>query len=517
MGRSRVHALARSRVQSVAERRTLIGPPSKRPGITGVAYDTAWLAGVADRADRRVSRFPTTLRWLADNQLSDGSWGSSVRYEHDRILCTLAALAPLAEFGRRTEDRRAVDSGTRYLWQHGHLLGKEPVELVGFELLLPSLVDRARVAGVAVPPHLDIYAEERKRKLDLIPKHALYSPRATVVHSLEFLGEQADLGGLKSAQGTNGAIGNSPAATAFFLQHATDEDQNALTYLEMCLGKSGGATAPVLHPCETFELLWAAYHLFLGGAPSHSLLRPAERRHLAEDLAHAGVSLSPSFPIPDADDTAVALLLLHDLGERVDPAVLKRFEAQDGSFVSFPYERHSSVGVNVHVLHALARVPGYPDAELAIERICSYLADQYSGLYWIDKWHISPLYATAHVICAVADLAPHHQRRLARLVENSREFLRQSQNPDGSWGFYGQSTSEETAYGLLALATSADDRDMRHCEAAAGYLRQSLTDGVPNPPLWIDKCLYIPPLVVNAAIDAALTAWNLQKAKRNYR
>lgn len=514
MNGSRVHGLARSPVQSVAERRALIGPPSTRPGISGVAYDTAWLAGIPDRNDRRTSRYPTTLRWLADNQLSDGSWGSSVRYEHDRILCTLAALAPLAEFGQREDDRRAVQAGTRYLWQHGHLLGKEPVELVGFELLLPALVERARLAGVAVPPHLDIYAAERKQKLELIPKHALYSPRGTVVHSLEFLGEQADLGGLQSAQGDNGAIGNSPAATAFFLSQSQREDRGALAYLEGCLDHSGGATAPVLHPCETFELLWAAYHLYIGGAPSQSLLRHAERRRLAQDLGQAGISLSPSFPIPDADDTAVALLLLHDLGETVDPTVLKRFEAQDGSFVSFPYERHSSVGVNVHVLHALSRVPGYPDAERAIERICGYLADQHTGLYWIDKWHISPLYATAHVIRAVGELAPRHQG-LAQMIENSREWLRQSQNGDGSWGFYGQSTAEETAYGLLALAVSADDRDMRHCEAAAGYLRQSLADGAPNPPLWIDKCLYIPPLVVNAAIDAALTAWNLQKAKRN--
>ena len=496
---------------------TLLGSSKARPGISGVAYDTAWLAGLPGREDRRDSRFPTTLRWLADNQLSDGSWGSSVRYEHDRILCTLAALAPLAEFGRRAEDHRAVEAGTRYLWQHGHLLGKEPVELVGFELLLPALVERARSAGVPVPPHLDIYAAERRRKLELIPREALYSPRATVVHSLEFLGAQASVAGLESAQGDNGAIGNSPAATAFFLNQIQREDKGAVAYLEACLDHTGGATAPVLHPCETFELLWAAYHLFLGGAPSHGLLRPTERRRLAEDLSRAGVSLSPSFPIPDADDTAVALLLLHDLGERVDPIVLKRFAAADGSFVSFPYERHSSVGVNVHVLHALARVPGYPDVEQAIERICSYLADQHSGLYWIDKWHISPLYATAHVMCAVAELAPHHQRRLCHLIENSREWLRQSQNADGSWGFYGQATPEETAYGLLALATAADDRDMRRCEAAEVYLRLSLAEGVSNPPLWIDKCLYIPPLVVNAAIDAALTAWNLQKAMRNYR
>jgi halimadienyl-diphosphate synthase len=498
-----------------AREQYLLGPPSIRPGISGVAYDTAWLAGVPDAADRRTSRFPTTLRWLADNQLADGSWGSSVCYEHDRLLCTLAALAPLAEFGRRAEDRAAVDAGTRYLWQHGHLLGREPVELVGFELLLPALVERARAAGVAVPPHLDTYAAQRARKLDLIPATALYSPRATVVHSLEFLGGEADPLRLKAAQGGNGAIGNSPAATAFFLTRTPEPDPGALRYLESCLDRTGGATAPVLHPCETFELLWAAYHLFLGGAPSERLLRPAERRRLLNDLRNAGVSLSPSFPIPDADDTAVALLLLHDMGERVDPTVLKAFETQDGSFASFPFERHSSVGVNVHVLHALARVPGYPGAERATARILDYLAEQHTGVYWLDKWHVSPLYATAHVLCAVDDLAPEQRRPIAHLIERSREWLRQSQNHTGSWGFYGQPTLEETAYGLLALARTGCERDRAHCKAAASYIAAATAENVSHPPLWIDKCLYVPPLVVTAAIEAALTAWNSSIEKRN--
>jgi halimadienyl-diphosphate synthase len=494
-----------------AHGRNLLADPAGRPGISGVAYDTAWLAGVPNREDRRKSRFPATLRWLASNQHADGSWGSSIRYEHDRILCTLAALAPLAEFGHRAEDHHAVERGTRYLWQHGHLISREPVELVGFELLLPSLVERARKAGVAVPPHLDVYATQRSAKLKILPTEMLYSPRATVVHSLEFLGDNADIASLKGAQGQNGAIGNSPAATAFFLNRTQEENPSALDYLESVLDHAGGATAPVLHPCETFELLWAAYHLFLGGAATQSLLQPEERRQLRHALRHkGGVSLSPTFPIPDADDTAVALLLLYDLGESVDPSVLNAFAASDGSFVSFPYERHSSVGVNAHVLHALARVPGYPDADRAIARICDYLADQHSGLFWIDKWHISPLYATAHVLRTLADLPLHHRRRLANHVERSREWLRQSQNTDGSWGFYGQSTPEETAYGLLALTLSADDRDMRHCEAAAEYLNGASSDRASHPPLWVDKCLYIPPLVVNAAIDAALRAWNLR-------
>src|SRR5687767_10830596 len=84
-----------------------LGAPATRPGIAGTAYDTAWLAGVPD-GDRRDPFFPTALRWLVEHQWPDGSWGGAVPYAHDRVLCTLAALAPLALFGRRAEDRAAV-------------------------------------------------------------------------------------------------------------------------------------------------------------------------------------------------------------------------------------------------------------------------------------------------------------------------------------------------------------------------------------------------------------------------
>jgi len=313
----------------------LLGLPDARPGIAGTAYDTAWVAGVPASGHHRAPHFPLALQWLVDHQWPDGSWGGAVRYEHDRILCTLAALAPLATFGRRAVDQACVTAGTRYLWQHGHLLAGEPAELVGFELLLPALVQRAQRAGIAVPPHLDIYGTQRAEKLRMIPPEALYSPRVTVVHSLEFLGEDADLAGLRAARGANGALGNSPAATAFYV--ARSGDPRAHGYLEECLSRSGGAMAPVLHPCETFEALWAAYHLFLAGVPAHRLLTPVERAALGHALRTGGVSLAPSFPIPDADDTAVALVLLHDLGERVDPGVLQAFaRTDDGCFAVFP-------------------------------------------------------------------------------------------------------------------------------------------------------------------------------------
>ncbi|MGH2367932.1 MAG: hypothetical protein ACRDI2_07025, partial [Chloroflexota bacterium] len=395
---------------------------------------------------------------------------------------------------------------------------------VGFELLLPSLVLRAQDAGVAVPPDLDVYAAQRAEKLRLIPRAALYSPHTTAVHSLEFLGGEADLAGLRKAQGANGSIGNSPAATAFYF--AQSGDPHALAYLRECVARSGGAMAPVLYPCETFELLWSAYHLFLAGIPSEQLLSAAERVSLGEALRQGGVSLSPTFPIADADDTAVALLLLHDLGQSVRPQVLEAFATPGGFFASFPHERHSSVGVNLHVLHALLRVPGYPDAERAVDRVLDYLVDQQvRGLYWLDKWHISPYYATAHALCVLRELPPAQAKRIAPHLECARDWLRQTQNADGSWGFYGQPTVEETAYGLLALASGglahaapSVDGDRRRCLAAARFLRSAAGHGGAGgfppgfPPMWIDKCLYTPTLVVQAVIEAALAAVARQQA-----
>ena len=494
-----------------------LGAADARPGIPGTAYDTAWLASVAAPDDPHRPLFPAALQWLVEHQRPDGSWGGAIRYEHDRVLCTLAALAPLATFGRRAEDRAAVAAGTRYLWQHSHRLAAEPAELVGFELLLPAMVQRAAQAGVAVPPNLDLYRAERADKLRLIPPAALYSPAVTIVHSLEFLGDGADPAGLGAAQGANGALGNSPSATAFC--YSRTGDVRALRYLEDCLSRGGGATAPVLYPCETFETLWAAYHLFLAGVPAAHLLQPDERDALGSALAAGGVSLSPTFPIPDADDTAVALLLLHDLGESVDPGVLRPFAVGPGGcFASFPYERHSSVGVNLHVLHALLRVRGYPDRHGTIDRLLDYLVErQIGGLYWLDKWHISPYYATAHALCVLRELPPPHARRLAPVLERAREWLRQTQNHDGSWGFYGEPTVEETAYAVLALLRGAgpvppSPADRGRCAAAMRYLRAATPadaeDGAALPPLWIDKCLYTPTHVVRATIRAAELAYS---------
>lgn len=60
------------------------------------AYDTAWVALVEDVNGSGNPQFPSSLQWIANNQLPDGSWGDAdIFTAHDRILNTLACVIAL--------------------------------------------------------------------------------------------------------------------------------------------------------------------------------------------------------------------------------------------------------------------------------------------------------------------------------------------------------------------------------------------------------------------------------------
>jgi len=45
--------------------------------MSGIAYDTAWLAKVTQE---ETSPFPWSLNWVSNNQREDGSWGGKIEY-----------------------------------------------------------------------------------------------------------------------------------------------------------------------------------------------------------------------------------------------------------------------------------------------------------------------------------------------------------------------------------------------------------------------------------------------------
>ena len=64
--------------------------------ISSSAYDTAWVALVEDVHGSGAPQFPSSLEWIANNQLPDGSWGDrQIFMAHDRLINTLACVIAL--------------------------------------------------------------------------------------------------------------------------------------------------------------------------------------------------------------------------------------------------------------------------------------------------------------------------------------------------------------------------------------------------------------------------------------
>lgn len=473
------------------------------------AYDSAWVASLRNPADLTQPRFPRSFDWLLRNQLTDGSWGGALQYQHDRLLATLSALRCLTRFPGRDQVDTSIRRAQHYIWRHAHELRSEPCELVGFELLIPTLLRDVTRAHISLPPYLDAYAAERSHKLSLIPKDLLYSPNVTLVHSLEFLGDDGDPSRLLQTVNKIGSVGNSPAATAYLLDKV--ECPAALEYLRACLATDPDGAATVTYPCENFDMLWSAYHHLLSDERKAVALVPehvfAEFR--SKLASGEGISFSATFPIPDADDTAVAIALLCARGEPVSPLALQQF-AKSEYYTSYEFERHPSIGVNVHILDALDRLPPAPVTEQRIQQLLGFIAETRKyGIYWIDKWHISPYYATGHTVAVLAGLRAPHNKRAAALCPPALEWIRATQREDGSWGYYKAATSEETAYAVLALTRApalrepGDDERIRR---GASYIKAQLAESgaAELPPLWIDKTLYYPARIVQALFASVL-------------
>ena len=194
--------------------------------------------------------------------------------------------------------------------------------------------------------------------------------------------------------------------------------------------------------------------------------------------------------VPDADDTAGALLALRRLGP-LDAATrhaaadgiqwLVDLQNGDGGIPTFckgwgalPFDR-SSPDITAHTVRALAEWlddlsgPLRIRAERAITRGLVFLEkSQRPDGSWIPLWFghqesandENPLYGTARVLVVLQTLVAQGRWPQARRLGSFGErWLTANQNPDGGWaGAPGaESSVEETALAVEALATSADD------------------------------------------------------------
>jgi len=479
------------------------------PAVTAIspsAYDTAALATLRSRPAGRELLLPSAAAWLLANQHADGSWGSPVPTPHDRVVNTLAAVVALAELARSGPDgfpevSRRIGAGVERLHQISRQVRpNDPHETIGFEFVVPAMLQRARALGLPLPfDSLSWVRDLYERKMSVVPAEAFHRV-TTLAHSLETFADRWPSSALAGLQAPDGSFGCSPAATAAMYDtlrmHDVSRSERALQYLTTALRATGQGAAPTIFRFRTFDDAWTFHPLAMAGV-APSLLRPHVRRLAGRGSAH-GFGPSDGLP-PDADDTGTVLPLLAYCGHQADLGLLRDFETPHG-YLTFELERGFSASTNVHVLGALLLDPAAMARQLDI--VLRFLWDSRSSDgYWLDKWHLSPYYATCHAIPVLTGLDD-------RLCGDAVDWVLASQHADGSWGLAG-GTLEETGYAVNCLLAVQAAYPWARDAAARGarYLSDRCADGEDGeqayPPLWIGKVLYTPYRVVRAAVLGA--------------
>lgn len=472
------------------------------PGhMPSTAYDTAWAARMGETDSNLSNR---ALAWLSKNQLPDGTWGAPApMYYHDRVVCTLAAMIALSYRGHREEDKAQIENGKLALERivsgaTGGLQADPNGATVGFEMIAPTLVAEAEKLGIIKHQGnriLGRLSKLRVKKLSYLQNNMI-NRYVTMAFSAEMAGTDGrHMLDVENLQESNGSVGVSPSATAYFATYIKKGDEAALNYLRNIIKPDGGL--PNVAPFNVFEIAWALWNLsFIPDLKKNGKLQP----HL-DFLSFAwqpkrGVGFAAGYSVKDSDDTGLVYDTLLRFGIEKDLASVLLYEEKD-HFRCFDLEANPSISANIHVLGALGQA-GLDQKNSSVRKVMRFLHKAKGpNPFWIDKWHISPYYATAHAIIACAGLAN-------ELVEESVEWILKSQNADGSWGTYIR-TAEETAYAMQALWVW-NDKVTRISKTVMKKGARWLSENMdkPYPPLWIGKCLYSPNLVIRSAVISAL-------------
>ncbi|XP_021281194.1 ent-copalyl diphosphate synthase, chloroplastic [Herrania umbratica] len=357
--------------------------------ISSSAYDTAWAALVEDVNRGGTPQFPSSLEWIANNQLPDGSWGDrQIFMAHDRLINTLACVVALKTWDVHPDK---CEKGVSFFKENISKLENENAEHmpIGFEVAFPSLLEIARSLNIEAPydsrVFQDIYAK-RSLKLTRIPKEIMQNVPTTLLHSLEGM-PGLDWEKLLKLQCQDGSFLFSPSSTAFALMQTKDE--NCHRYLNKTVQRFNGGV-PNVYPVDLFEHIWTVDRLQRLGISRYFQPEIKEcldyvYRYWTED----GISWARNTRVQDIDDTAMGFRLLRLHGYEVSADVFRHFE-KGGEFFCFVGQSNQAV-TGIFNLFRASQVmfPGDKILEDAKRFSSKFLTEKQAADELLDKWIIT--------------------------------------------------------------------------------------------------------------------------------
>jgi squalene-hopene/tetraprenyl-beta-curcumene cyclase len=224
---------------------------------------------------------------------------------------------------------------------------------------------------------------------------------------------------------------------------------------------------------------------------------------------------------PDVDDTAMVCLALahveHPNGryqlESVQRAIdwVLSMQCRNGGWASFdkdndrmvfqyvPFADHNAmldpatVDITGRILEMLAAY-GYDRSHPAVAKAIKFLRqEQEPDGSWFGRWGVNYIYGTMLVLRGLEAMnVDHHEP----FVQQAAEWLRSVQNPDGGWGEtvgsyddsnlkgIGTSTPSQTAWAVMGLLSASDTRSDSVARGIAYLLRTQKKDGSWEEPFY---------------------------------
>ena len=217
---------------------------------------------------------------------------------------------------------------------------------------------------------------------------------------------------------------------------------------------------------------------------------------------------------PDVDDTAMVLLALgqvdhpderylHKSAERAQEWVLS-MQCKNGGWASFdknnnrmvfqyvPFADHNAMldpataDITGRVLEMLAS-SGFPRQHTAVKRAIKFIKQQQEpDGSWFGRWGVNYIYGTMQVLRGLRAIGEDTHEAY---VQQAAEWLRMVQNSDGGWGEtcesyddpnkkgVGPSTASQTAWAVLGLLAAGDTRSDSLARGIAYLLRTQEKNG----------------------------------------